>query len=141
MVHQFIVTQAASTAPEPKATVTLTLSNEGGIEMAGTPTPGPNTVAVHYQDQKVHENFVGHDVHVARLTDSTDVDALVAWMDWSRDDGLATPAPAEFLGGLNEMPAGATGYFTVQLDPGRYAWIAEVPNAREKHLFAEFSVP
>jgi uncharacterized cupredoxin-like copper-binding protein len=32
-----------------------------------------------------------------------------------------------FIGGLNDMPAGAHGYFTVDLEPGDYAFIAEMP--------------
>jgi hypothetical protein len=29
---------------------------------------------------------------------------------------------------LNDMPAGSHGHFTVDLQPGDYAFIAEVPN-------------
>jgi len=141
MVHQLTVTAPASAAPEPEAAVTLTLSSTGGIEMSGTPVAGKQTVAVHFKDQIVHENFVGHDVHLVRLVDDTDSDALVAWMDWTRVGGLQTPAPAQFLGGVNEMPAGKTGYMTVTLEPGRYAWVAEVPNAAEKGMMKEFTVP
>jgi hypothetical protein len=61
-------------------------------------------------------------------------------MDWSAPGGLQTPAPAEFLGGLNEMPAGSTGYFTVDLEPGEYAWISEVPDASAKGMLKEFEV-
>jgi hypothetical protein len=69
-----------------------------------------------------------------------DLSALEAWMDWTQPTGLITPAPAEFLGGLNEMPAGATGYFTVTLQPGEYAWIAEVPGAQANGMLTTFPV-
>lgn len=141
MVRQFIVTSSASETSEPDATLNLTLSSERGIEMTGDPVAGEQTIAVHFEDQKAHENFVGHDVHLVRLTDSTDMDRLTAWMDWSANGGLETPAPGEFLGGVNEMPAGSTGYFTVRFAPGRYGWIAEVPDSRAKGLLQEFSVP
>lgn len=140
MVHQIIVSADSSKAPEPKADVRMLISNEGGIEVEGDLRPGEHTVAVHFVDQEVHENFVGSDVHLVRLTDETDLDALETWMDWSQPKGLETPAPAEFLGGCNEMPAGGTAYFTVQLDPGRYAWISEVPKSREKGLLKVFTV-
>lgn len=140
MVRELTVTAPASAAPEPKAAVTLTLSSQDGIQMSGTPVAGNQTVAVHFQDQTVHENFVGHDVHLVRLQDDTDMDALLSWMDWTQVGGLQTPAPAVFLGGVNEMPAGQTGYMTVTLQPGRYAWIAEVPHARKKGMLKEFTV-
>lgn len=140
MVHQFAVTGPATEVPEPTATLDLTLSSTRGLEISGVPQAGQQTVAVHFEDQKVYENFVGHDVHVARLADDTDLKALVAWMDWTQPTGLQTPAPVEFIGGLQEMPAGSTGYFTVTLEPGRYAFIAEVPNADAKGLLKEFTV-
>jgi hypothetical protein len=118
MVHQFTVTAPASPATEPRATLELTVSSTRGIESAGEPALGPQTVAVHFEDQNAYEIFVGHDVHVVRLAEGTNLDTLVAWMDWTQKSGLLTPAPAEFLGGLDEMPAGATGYFTVTLLPG-----------------------
>ena len=62
-------------------------------------------------------------------------------MDWTQPTGLETPAPAEFLGGTHEMPAGGRAYFTVRLEPGRYAWIAEVPSPVEKGMLKTFTVP
>jgi hypothetical protein len=110
------------------------------MEVRGEPAPGSQTVAVHFQDQMVHENFSGHDVHLAKLADDTDLKNLVAWMDWTQPNGLQVPAPVEFLGGLEEMPAGETGYFTVTLEPGRYAWIAEVPHSDKKGMLKTFTV-
>lgn len=140
MVHELTVTDRMSGAKEPTADLRLSISSEAGIEMDGAPVVGPQTVAVDYVDQTVHENFVGHDVHLVRLDDGVDVDALEEWMDWSRPGGLQTPAPAVFLGGLNELPAGTTGYFTANLEPGRYAWIAEVPGSSAKGMFQPFDV-
>jgi hypothetical protein len=141
MVHEFTVTGAPADTIAPSAALELTLSSERGIVMAGTPVVGQHTVAVRFADQVVHDNFVGHDVHLARLTDTTDIDALAAWMDWTRPGGLETPAPVEFVGGVNEMPAGTTGYFTIRLEPGRYAWIAEVPDPASKGMLRVFTVP
>jgi hypothetical protein len=141
MVHQFTVTAPPSPAPEPIADLDLSLSMAGGIEMEGEPRLGTQTVGVHFVDQAAHENFVGHDVHLVRLSEHTDMNALVAWMDWRQKTGLQTPAPATFLGGINEMPAGNTGYVTVTLEPGRYAWIAEVPNADASGFLKLFSLP
>ncbi len=140
MIHQLTVTEDSSTAREPNATITITLSSVRGLEVEGEPAIGPNTVAVHFEDQTTHENFVGHDVHLARLDQGTALDVLAGWMDWTRANGLETPAPAEFLGGTHEMPAGGIAYFTVNLEPGRYAWIAEVSNPVEKAMLTTFTV-
>lgn len=140
MVHEFKVTGDALAVEPPATHLTLTLSSERGIEISGAPRAGSQTVAVTFEDQKVYENFVGHDVHLVRLQDDADLDELAGWMDWRSPTGLETPAPALFLGGVNEMPAGATAYLTVDLDPGRYAWIAEVPDAPGKGLLSVFTV-
>lgn len=141
MVHQFTVMPDSSPSSPPPTTARLTLSSARGIETAGDLVPGENTVAIHFEDQKTYSNFVGHDVHLVRLTSNTDTAALGAWMDWTQPDGLETPAPAEFLGGLNDMPAGSTGYLTVTLEPGRYAWIAEVPDPMAHGFFKPFVIP
>jgi len=141
MIHQFTVTADNSGAPEPKPTLEVTLSSTRGIEVTGTPVAGTNVVAVHYEDQKAYGNFVGHDLHLVALADDTNLDSLVSWMDWTRPRGLQTPSPAEFVGGLEEMPAGQTGYLTVTLDPGRYAWISEVPQADKKGMLRVFTIP
>jgi hypothetical protein len=141
MVHELTVTRAVSGAKEPRATLMITLSSERGIEVDGEPTPGEHTVRVHFEDQKIHENFLGHDVHLARLEEDTDLEELAVWMDWSQPTGLEVPAPAKFLGGAHEMPAGGTTYFTISLEPGRYAWIAEVPSPAEKGMLQIFIVP
>lgn len=140
MVHEFVVTEAASPQAEPTPDMTLTLSAEGGLQVDGTPRQGSQVIAVNFADQRPHENFVGHDVHLLRVTDETNLDSVAAWMDWTRPPGLQTPAPAQFLGGVNEMPAGSVGYLTVALEPGRYAWISEVPNAKAKNMLIPFTV-
>ena len=140
MVAQFAVTDEANGAPEPVPTLEIDIDSEEGMHVIGTPSAGFQTVAVHFNDQTVYENFLGHDVHLARLAPDTDVDALVAWMNWMLPDGLQTPAPAEFLGGINEMPAGRTGYFKVTLTPGDYVFIAEIPAADEKGMLHRFTV-
>jgi len=140
MVHAFTVTDDASGADEPAASIELTISSDNGIDAPEQVAAGEQTVAVHFADQTLHENFAGHDVHLARLDENTDLQVLDNWMDWRRPEGLQTPAPVTFLGGSNEMPAGKTAYFTVTLKPGRYAWISEVPGPHEKGMLKTFEV-
>jgi hypothetical protein len=140
MIHGFTVSADSSTAQEPVATLSVSISSEQGFSVDGEPTAGDHVVAVRYEDQTVHENFLGHDVHLARLSDETDLDELSTWMDWSQPTGLETPTPVEWLGGNHEMPGGSIGYFKATLDPGRYAWVAEVTNPAKKRMLIVFDV-
>lgn len=140
MVHELIVTDAGNGAPEPEADLRLSISSEDGIAFDQTVAAGTYTIAVDFVDQSVYQNFVGHDVHVVRLSDDVDRTALQDWMNWTRPEGLQTPAPATFVGGTNEMPAGSTAYFTVTFEAGEYAFIAEVPDPAGNGMFLPFTV-
>ncbi len=142
MVKQFIVTETATSASPPdKVTLNMTLSEAGGIEVEGKLRPGLHTVAVHFKDQAVYGNALGHDVHLVKLENDTDMQELETWMNWSDPKGMETPEPAIFLGGTQEMPAGNTVYITTVLKPGRYAWIAEVPSPSSKGMLHTFTIP
>lgn len=141
MVREIVVTAERSPTREPVPTLELAISSAHGIEVDTDIRPGRHTVAVHFRDQTVHEHFLGHDVHLVRLRDDTDMAALATWMNWTGPTGLEAPAPAEFLGGIGDMPAGSTGYINVLLTPGRYAWIAEVPDPAGKNMLKTFTVP
>lgn len=141
MVEQLVVTEEVSRAREPKATLEMTLSTKEGIEVSDEVRPGMHTVAAYFEDQTAYSHFLGHDVQLVRLGDETNLDELAAWMDWTQPGSLAEPAPAEFVGGIQDMPAGTTGYFTVHLKPGRYAWIAEVPDPAANGMLKTFTVP
>lgn len=135
MARPLTVTTDPSGAPEPEADLAITLSNfEFAIE--GEVMAGEQTVAVHFGEHP--EIGLGNDVHVVRMADDTDVDVVIAWMDWMNLQGLREPAPAAFVGGAHEMPVGHTSYFTVDLTPGRYAWIAE--SAADKGMVREFAI-
>ncbi len=140
MVHEITVLDEANGRPAPDADIEMTISSTDGTSVDDEVTAGRHTVAVQFADQAPHENFVGHDVHLVRLYPDQDMSELTTWMDWTQAAGLETPAPAEFIGGTNEMPAGTTANVTVDLEPGRYAWIAEVPNAAEKGMLRTFEV-
>ena len=135
MTRGLTVTGDHSDAPEPEADLAITLSNfEFTVE--GDVTAGEQTVAVHFQEHP--EIGLGNDVHVVRLDDDTDMDVVISWMDWMNVEGLRELAPAAFVGGTHEMPVGHTAYFTVDLAPGRYAWIAE--SAAHKGMVREFAI-
>jgi len=139
MAIQVTVTEEPSNAPEPSASMMLTLANDG-FTVEGEPTVGRNTVRVDFAEQMLHEHSLGHDVHLVRVTAEPDLDEVAAWMNWMDVAGLETAAPAEFLGGTHEMPAGEVAYFTVDLSPGNYAWVAEVPDPQSKGMLVTFTV-
>ncbi len=142
MAKPIIVTQEDSGNTPPEPTVNITVSNADGIVYDKPITKGQQVFSVFYKDQKHHENFMQHDVNLVRLDANADLETLEKWMDWSDPRGLITPAPSgvTFLGGVNDMPAGRTGYFYADLKPGKYALISEVPNAQEKGLLKEFEI-
>lgn len=134
MARPLVVTDAASVASAPAASVEMTLSNRG-IAAPDVLTPGRHTVAVHFAE---HPEMAKNDVHLVRLGAGTSVAEIVPWMDWLNVQGLQNPAPATFLSGTHEMPVGYTAYVTVELPPGRYAWISEATGARG--VLKEFTV-
>lgn len=138
-----IIVVSDSTSLEPAAPdVTLEIGMDSGIVIKDSIIRGQNSFRVNFRDQKPHEHFIGHDINLARLTEEASLDSLVSWMDWSQPEGLSTPVPEGviFLGGMNDLPAGKHGYFRVNLEPGRYVLISEVPNALEKGMLREFRV-
>jgi hypothetical protein len=141
MVVEFTVAGERTGLAAPVADHQLTISAESGFLLTGTPVAGRNTFRVSFADQTTYTNFVGHDVHVVRLDPEVSTEDVAAWMNWSAPGGLNTPAPATFLGGLNDMGAGDVGYFTVTLEPGRYALVSEVPDPAGKGMFTTFEVP
>src|SRR5690606_33965091 len=109
----------------------IEISSTEGIVFDDSIQSGPQTFSVFYKDQSVYEHFIGHDVNLVKLENGASINELESWMSWADPKGLIDPAPANitFLGGVNNMPAGNTGYFTAVLEPGNYVFISEVPNS------------
>ena len=122
MMRGLSVTDVRSEATRPEADIDITLSNFE-LDIEGTLTPGKHTVAVHVAENP--EEGFGHNVHVARIEPGMDVDEIVRWMNPFEITGMQTPAPTKLLGGMQMLPEGQTGYFTLDLEPGRYLFVAE----------------
>lgn len=103
MVRPLSVTENPSGASAPEADLELTLS-KGQIQASGRPAPGRQTVAVHFGERPEGALFLGNDVHLVRLEEGTDLEELARWLDPWKVDGFRAPAPAEFLGGTQDMP-------------------------------------
>ncbi|MEJ2105554.1 MAG: hypothetical protein P8X47_13425, partial [Ignavibacteriaceae bacterium] len=122
MINPVTVTNEISDMQPPEANVDIFLTNDA-ITAEGEIESGFNTFAVHFKEHP--EAGLGNDVHLVKINSATDLNEVLTWMDWTNIKGLEPPAPAEFLGGSQEMPVGYTSYFTVNLKPGNYALVNE----------------
>jgi hypothetical protein len=127
MLMELVVTDEDNGAPEPQADAKLAILNSGFEWAFGELKPGRNTIRVDFVEQQALPSFVGNDVHLMRVDDAGSIVQADAWLDWRSQDGLEDPSPVTFLGGINDQPAGTHAYFTVDLEPGDYAFIAEMP--------------
>lgn len=133
MLRPLIVTDETTGLEPPEADVRITLTNYA-MALEGELTAGEHVIAVYAADQA--EGIVLHDVNLARLGPDTSLEEVANWMSWI--DALRDPAPAEFLGGADHLAGGSTGYFRVDLEPGRYAFVSE--GFANKGMIHEFTV-
>jgi len=142
MTKALIVSDEKSEYMPPQAQVKIDISSTDGIVYTGTPDKGKQVISVYFKDQIAHENFVGHDLNLVKYNDGADLEVLESWLNWADPSGLISPAPEGFLflGGVNDLPAGSTGYFETDLAPGNYALVSEVPNAIKKNLLKTFVI-
>lgn len=113
----------------------LTLSN-GDNSLSDELTAGRHTVA-----GRVEQNPAGlgnYAVQLVRLTGDTSLEKIAEWLHPLELGQYRAPAPGHWLGGLQPMTAGSTGYLTVELTPGRYAWIS--PIYADQGMVREFTV-
>lgn len=147
MLDMVTVKEESSGRKEPMTTMNITVS-QSGIENPSSVRPGIHNIAIHFKEQPAlgYEHLLGHNVQLVRLEEGYDksiLNVLGDWMDWTKKDGLVERSPegTTFLGGVMEMPGGNTAYFSVNIKPGNYAWIAEVPNPSGKNMLKTFKVP
>ena len=142
MFREFDVSNNDSGNDELKADYHINISSTEGIEFDDTIKAGTRIFSVFFKDQTVYENFAGHDINLAKIDETVDLSGLEQWMNWVDPKGLIEPAPigVDFIGGVNNMPAGSKGYFTVKLEPGKYVLISEVPNSLSKNMLKTFEV-
>lgn len=120
MLRPLIVEAEGSGASPPEADIGITLSNYQ-IQVEGETTAGRHTVRARVAEDP--DGMIIHNVQLARLEDDSTGEEAARWLDWV--DEMLPPAPVEFLGGAGQMMAGGEAYFTVDLEPGRYAWVSE----------------
>jgi len=149
MVEQFTVTDDRLNA-RPGAAQSVSVSTDG-IQAPDSMRPGQQTVAVEIQDQQLYDHDLGHDVHLIRLDEDTTTDDVNGWMNWMGPDQLVSDGsePGTFVGGVQailtpallEGEGSETAYLHLDLTPGKYAWVSEVPAPADTGHLVEFSVP
>lgn len=116
-----VTASAASTAPEPTSDVTVTLKD---YDFAfSTPlTPGEHVIRVETAPGQPHE-FV-----LVRLGEGVTAQQVIA-TEMGQNRG---PRPSyTFMGGVAPMEGGRHAFMNVRLDPGTYALICFVPDAKD----------
>ncbi|MUP45432.1 hypothetical protein E0K83_06695 [Gramella sp. BOM4] len=149
MITELEVTEEDNNRKEPDANVTIEVSTDNISLLGNINRPGNHTFSVDYLDQTAYGNLLGHDVHLVKFENGfseENTSKLNNWMNWLYigDDleGLMAPVPEgfTFMGGVQELPAGSTGYFTAVLQKGDYALVAEVDDPVGRGLYVEFTI-
>ncbi len=141
MARQLTVTEEdydESAAPRPDYQISVTSE---GIDAVAELSPGTYHFELHLEESAdgmpVYDN-----VHLIKMDEDTDLEEVARWLNYYQVDGLRSPEPALFYGGVStygQMPQDGTAYFGVQLDePGHYAWVVETPP--EEELWMVFEV-
>ena len=130
MMLPLTVTANEGKTAEPKSNMTISITNAGYKILDGALHQGANTIRVNFDEQQAFPSVTGNDIHLMKITSADDARAANDWMDWRKTHGLESPAPVKFLGGINDLPAGTHGYFTVDLQPGDYEFIGEQPDPK-----------
>lgn len=144
MLEHISVTDEATEEQEPEPTSTVTISSTDGIQVDQPLTEGSHTIEIVFKDQKSYAHLQGHNVQLVKLSgqDEELISNLATWMDWRQPGSLVNRAPdgAEFMGGTMEMTEGERAFFHVDLEPGDYAWIAEIPDPAEHNMLQTFTI-
>ena len=107
-----------ATAAAPDVVIKLT---DYSFDLSAPLTPGKRTIRVQNDGPQTHELVLAQFLPGKSLKD------LEAWVK----GGEKGPFPAKSLGGISPMDKGESGEFTVTLEPGDYALLCFVPDAKD----------
>ncbi len=122
MTKQLMVSENKTETIEPTSNYSIEITNHK-YQIKGNLRKGENIIKVNFKEQP--EAGLGNDVHLIKLEENTDLNKVMDWLNWMNVEGMQPKAPVQLLGGTQEMPIGHTAYFTIHLEQGNYAWIAE----------------
>lgn len=135
MARRLEVIRSERGSAPAEADARLSLSSKK-IEMSGELRAGVQTIAV--QTPETVEGLSSYSAYLLYLPDGTGLAKIEEWMEKYTRGRFRTPVPGISLGGVHGMPHGRTAFLTVDLEPGRYVWVA--PNYTDRGLLQEFSV-
>lgn len=145
MIELMHVTEDSAGTTEPSSDSSVSISTAGGIQINGDLQTGKQVIKILFEDQDTYGHLLGHNVQLVRFDNEPDqqlLEELATWMDWTQPTGLVDRAPegTEFIGGSMEMTGGAVTFLHAELEPGYYAWIAEVPDPAAHDMLKTFVV-
>ncbi len=128
MIRPITATEASNEAPPPVPDVTLKTSGRG-LTTQGTFQAGRQTVALQVESSPEIPDSL-YSANLAHLGEARTADEVLPW-------DRHNPATVDFIGGIQDQPAGQTAYITTALAPGRYAWSVDYG---EEPLIKAFTV-
>ncbi len=142
MTKELLVTAGENNFEPGHPDYEITISGSDGITFVDKLPAGKYTFSVEFEDQRKYLTLLGHDVHLVKLNDPTALDSLAYWINASDVKAFRSPAPLglTFMGGIQDLPEGAKGYFNTSLEEGEYVLISEIPNALSRNMFKKFKV-
>ncbi|HEY5687422.1 MAG TPA: hypothetical protein VIS27_03870 [Yeosuana sp.] len=142
MIKELKVNNESNDNEPPKADFKIGISSEQGITFNDSIKSGNYTFEAKFEDQKQYEHLMGHDVNLVKIENDSLVTDLNNWLNIVDFKAFRSPEPEGllFLGGVEDLPAGETGYFEVTLEKGNYVLISEIPNAVERKMIKSFTV-
>ena len=123
MFHRLVVTPAPATATaaaEPKADITVTLSDYAFATSAPL-TAGTHTIRVENSGPQLHE------LAIERLAPGK---TIADWQRWMAG-GMKGEPPSMPVGGFAGPDKGKVGWLTVTLTPGSYLLLCYVPDVKD----------
>ena len=142
MIKELKVSNESNDNEPPKADFKISISSEQGITFNDSIKSGNYTFEAKFEDQKQYEHLMGHDVNLVKIENNSLVTNLNNWLNIVDFKAFRSPEPEGllFLGGVEDLPSGDTGYFEATLEKGNYVLISEIPNAVERKMIKPFTV-
>jgi hypothetical protein len=126
MVRPLTVAASPAAGAEPKADVTVALTDYAFTVKAGALAAGKHTVKI------VNDGPQDHEVQLIRLAPGKTFKDFGAWI--AKPEG---PPPASGLGGIAGLTKGGVGYFDVELSAGNYVLVCFASDAKDKKPHVE----
>jgi hypothetical protein len=105
-------------AAAPKADMTVHMK-DFAYDLPNALPPGPLTIQV------VNDGPEPHELNILKLEDGKTLNDVMSFLG-----GAGGPPPFAPVGGMNGLDAGLTGYAEVNLPPGKYVAICNIPSPK-----------